>query len=111
MNLLVHYNRRTAKARMQNFDDTQGREAMHARFELERKETDSDVEIVVISGEFRDIQKNHSRYFQDVVIHECILGSACPHYPRSCECTHPWYRHYHTGLTISGPEGSAGYDG
>lgn len=25
----------------------------------------------------------------------CTRSAGCPHYPRSCDCPHPWWRHYH----------------
>ena len=60
------YNRRTGANEVREFPVGHGREAIHARFEEERKHSgDPDIEIVVLGSQSReDLMKTHSRYFR-----------------------------------------------
>jgi hypothetical protein len=65
-NFLVIYNRRTGVNSVREFPPGQGRQAIRARFEEERRHRDEpDIEVVVLGSKSRDeLMKTHSRYFR-----------------------------------------------
>lgn len=65
-NFLVVYNRRTGAARVEEFGEGCGREAIRQRFAAEREHRgDPDIEVVVLSSSSREeLLKTHSRYFR-----------------------------------------------
>ncbi|MCD2158157.1 hypothetical protein LQL77_31210 [Rhodococcus cerastii] len=66
---LIQYNRRTTESVVTQFAGPNGRsQAMRERLALEKSRSDTDVEIVTLSGDSLDtIKRTHSRYFQGKV--------------------------------------------
>lgn len=62
---LLVYDRRTGETNVREFAPAEGRDALRARFRLERElRGQDDMEIVVLTGaSLASLRKTHSRYF------------------------------------------------
>lgn len=62
MNFLIQYHRKTGSLRLQEYSEI--REAMERRLELEQRNDDPEMEIVVVSADtLNELKSNHARYF------------------------------------------------
>ena len=73
-NFLIVYNRRSGEQSVREFAAGQEREAIRARFLVERNHRgDSDIEVVVLSADsLETLERTHGRYFKNV--HQLAAG-------------------------------------
>lgn len=47
------------------------------------------------ADDWTDIEEEDPPAAEEPVMQKCEKSEECPHFPLTCKCEHPWYRHTH----------------